>query len=301
MAGPAVSFIVIVALILATGRPAAADLTKGAAASFGEVRRGSFAFALTITPQGSQSASPTSIRLGGPFELVPGKPLPRARITYTVSSGGRSQDVVLLTTGDQAYSLIKGQAYGLPESAVKQLKSATKDVGKGGKGSGLSGVKLNFDRWLIDPQVTAGKRIDGTPTWRTTAGVDVIEALKDLTGSIGTLGSVTGNAIPQIKEDQIAEIKKQIKSARVEIYVGRYDRIIRLMELTMFFKTPTAVAAQTGGISGGSMKLVVGISKPNKSVDVEAPRNPLPYSALQSLVNSQAAQTGTALDDGLGK
>jgi hypothetical protein len=45
----------------------------------------------------------------------------------------------------------------------------------------------------------------------------------------------------------------------------------------------------------------VGISNPNQPVDVAAPKNPLPYSALQSLVNSQSSQTGTALDDGLGQ
>lgn len=302
IAGPVAAFLVLVALVLSTGTPSSAQLMKHAATSFGDVKKGTFRFAITITPQGSSTASPSSIELTGPFEIVPGKPLPLARITYTVSSGGRSQVVTLLTTGDKAYSLIKGQAYELPASATKDLKSATKDLSKGGSGTGLSGIKLNFDKWLINPQVSPGADIDGTATWRTTAGVNVVEAVKDLTASAGALGSITGQkAVTSLKSSDIKAINKQIKDAHVVVYVGRYDNIVRLMDLTMDFKTPSATTAQTGGISGGKANLVVGISEPNKDVDVKLPKNPLPYSALQSLVNGQSSQTGTALDDGLGQ
>lgn len=299
--GPIAAFLVLVALILATGTPSAEKLMKDAAASFGEVSRGTFVFKITIAPQGSSEAAPSSIALTGPFEIVPGKPLPVARITYTVSSGGRSQETVLLTTGEKAYTVIKGQAYELPAASVKDLKSATKDLAKPSKGKGLTGISLNFDKWLVDPKVAAGRDINGTATWRTTAGVNVVEALKDLVKSSGALGSVTGSKVPAIKDSDLAEVKKGIKNASVVVYVGQYDNIIRLMDLTMDFATPTNLTAAAGGVSGGRMNLVVGISNPNQPVDVAAPKNPLPYSALQSLVNSQSSQTGTALDDGLGQ
>lgn len=301
IAAPVAAFAVLVALVLATGKPTPAEVTKSAATSFGEVQRGTFRFAVTVTPQGSSSAQPSTIELSGPFEIVPGKPLPRARIEYTVSSGGRSQDVTLLTTGDRAYTVIKGQAYGLPPSATKELKAATRDLNKGGKSKGLSGLKLDFSKWLIDPQVTDGPRIDGAPTWRTSASVDIVAALKGLATSMGTLSSITGQSAPQLKPAQLAEVKKQIKNARVVIDVGRYDHIVRRMELTMIFKTPADAAATTGGISGGSMTMLVAISEPNKPVEIKPPKDPLPYSALQSLANSSSAQTGTALDDGLGR
>jgi hypothetical protein len=301
LAAPVAAFAVLVVLILGTGKPAPAELMKSAATSFGEVQRGTFRFAITVTPQGSSSAQPSTIELSGPFEMVPGKPLPRARIEYTVAAGGRSQDVTLLTTGDRSYTVIKGQAYELPPSAAKELKAATKDLSKGGQSKGLSGIKLDFDKWLIDPRVTPGPRIDGTATWRTSASVNIVAALKDLAASMGKLSSITGQAAPQLKASQLAEVKKQIRNARVVIDVGRFDHIVRRMELTMLFKTPADAAARTGGISGGSMTLLVGISEPNKPVAIKPPKNPLPYSALQSLANSQSAQSGTALDDGLGR
>lgn len=302
--GPVVAFLVLVGLILATGTPSSAQLMKRAANSFGEVSRGTFTFKITITPQGSASASPSSIGLQGPFEIVPGKPLPIAKITYTVSSGGRSQVTTLLTTGDKAYTVIKGQAYELPASATKDLKAATKDLSKPGEGKGLTGIKLNFDKWLVNPQVAPGRDIDGTATWRTTAGVNVVEALKDLVASSGALGGITGGSVPALKESDLAEVRKGIKNASVVVYVGRYDKIIRLLDLTMDFSTPTSNAGATsavGGISGGRMNMLVGITNPNQPVDVEPPKDPLPYSALQSLVQSQSSQTGTALDDGLGQ
>jgi hypothetical protein len=300
--GPVAGFLVLVVLILATGTPSPEKLMKQATASFGDVSRGVFRFSISVTPQGSTTgASPSTISLAGPFELVPGKPLPRARITYTVSSGGRSQVVTLLTTGDKAYTVIKGQAYELPASATKELKTATKQLNKPGQGTGLTGIKLNFDKWLINPNVQSGATLDGTPTWRTSAGVSVLAAVKDLVASSGTLGSITGQKVPALKDSDLNEIKKGIKNASVVVYVGKYDGIIRLLDLTMNFATPANLQAAAGGVSGGKMNLIVGIDEPNQPVDVQPPKNPLPYSALQSLAESQSSQTGTALDDGVGK
>jgi hypothetical protein len=299
--GPIVAFLFFVGVILATGTPSSADLMKQATQSFGQVKRGVFTFSITITPKGSAAAQPSTIKLTGPFEIVAGKPLPLAKIDYTVSSGGRSQKTVLLTTGTKAYTVIKGQAYELPAAATTQLKSATKDLSKPGKGPGLSGINLNFNKWLIRPKVASGNDIDGTATWRTTANVDIIAALTDLTNSANTLGSITGSKVPALKDSDLAAVKKGIKNASIVVYVGRYDRIVRLLDLTMDFVTPGNLTAAAGGVTGGRMNLVVGIAKPNQPVNVKPPANPLPFKALQSLAQGQSAQQGTALDDGLGK
>jgi hypothetical protein len=299
--GPIAAFLVFVVLILATGTPSSAELMKQATTSFGQVKRGVFTFQIKITPKGSTSAQPSTIRLTGPFEIVPGKPLPKAKITYTVSSGGRSQVTTLLTTGEKAYTIIQGQAYELPPSATKELESATKDLSKPGKGGGLSGINLNFNKWLIDPKVAGGRQIDGTPTWQTSSNVNIIAALQDLTSSANALGGITGQKVPALKQSDLASVKKGIKNASVVVYVGRYDRIVRLLDLTMDFVTPTSLTGTVGGVTGGRMNLLVGISKPNQSVNVQPPANPLPFKALQSLAQSQSAQTGTALDDGIGK
>lgn len=305
---PVAAFLVFVGLILATGTPSSADLMKQATKSFGEVNRGAFTFSITITPEGAEDALPSTIKLSGPFEIVPGKDLPIAKIEYTVSSGGRGNTVTLLTTGDKAYTVIQGQAYELPASATKELKAATKQLSEPAEGesktspaAGLTGLSLNFDKWLVNPKVAAGREIDGTATWQTTADVNIVEAIRDLTASAGTLGSITGSEIPELSEKDVAEIKKGISDASVVVYVGRYDRIVRLIDLTMDFSTPEDLTESTGGVTGGRMNMVIGISKPNQPVDVAPPKDPLPYSALQSLAEGAASQSGTALDDGEGK
>lgn len=297
-----VAFVLLTTLILTTGTPAADELMRQASSSFGDVKRGTFNFEISITPKGSATAEASTISLTGPFELVPGKPLPIAKINYTVSSGERSEKVVLLTTGDKAYSIVQGQAYELPASATKELRKATKQLSSGGeksKQTGLTGLNLNFDRWLSNPQVGSGNEMDGTPTWRTRAAVDVVAALKDLTRSAQALGGVTGTKVPELSDSDIKQLKDSFKNARVVVYVGRYDRIVRLLDLTMDFVTPAGLAATTGGISGGRLNVRIGISRPNKPVDVKPPSDPLPFKALESL--NQGGQTGTALDDGLGK
>lgn len=298
---PLAAFMVLTVLILTTGTPGSADLMRQASDSFGAVNRGVFSFAISITPKGTAAADTSTIKLAGPFELVPGKQLPKAHINYTISAGGRSQVVDLLMTGDKAYSIARGQAYELPSSVTKNLKQATTQLSKGdgGKQSGLSGLRLNFNKWLIDPQVGPGREIDGTPTWRTRARVDVVAVLKDLTGSARALGGVTGTKIPALSESDISELRKDIKNARVEVFVGRYDRIVRDIDLTMDFVTPSELTAAAGGLTGGRLNVMIGISRPNRPTGVKPPLNPLPFKALQSL--GSGGQTGTALDDGLGR
>lgn len=275
---------------------------RQASTSFGNVSRGDFSFEISITPKGSASAAASSIRLSGPFELLDGKPLPLAKIDYVVESGGRSQEVELLTTGGQAYTVVGGQAYELPAAAVKQLKEATKQLAAGdkkSKQSGLTGLKLNFDRWLVNPQVGSGAEIDGTPTWRTRAQVDVVAALKDLAASAKALGGVTGAKVPELTDSEIKQIKDSFRNAKVELFVGRYDRIVRKIDLSMDFNTPAGLSAAAGGIAGGRLRLRIGINNPNEPVQVSKPENPLPYKALQSL--GEGGQAGTALDDGVGR
>lgn len=302
--GPVIAFVVLTALILFTGKPSANELMQSASKSFSEVERGIFAFEIAITPKGSESAQASSIKLSGPFELVPGKPLPNAQITYTITSGERSQTVNLVTTGDEAYTIVGGQAYELPDDAAKQLREATKQLseGEGEKAketAGLAGLDLNFEKWLIDPVVKGGGEVDGTPVWSTTAQVDVVAALQDLANSASALSGVTGSAVPKLSAEEIKQLKDSFSNAEVEVLVGRYDDIVREIDLTMDFATPSGLGATTGGITGGKLNVVIGITDPNQPVDVQAPSDPLPFESLQSLTES--GQSGTALDDGVGK
>ncbi|MFY9487975.1 MAG: hypothetical protein WAP35_04670 [Solirubrobacterales bacterium] len=301
--GPLLVFLIFTGVILTTGTPSSAKLMEQATASFAAVQKGVFDFSISITPEGTSDAEPSEIRLTGPFEILPGKKLPLAKINYTVSSGGRSQVIELLTTGDKAYTVVQGQPYELPASATKDLESATQELsgGESAKGAGgLSGLKLNFGKWLRNPQVAAGEEIDGTPTWRTRAGVDIVAALKDLTGSAQALGGVTGTQVPDLTEADLKELRSGIKNAKVEVFVGRYDRIVRKIDLSMDFSTPSELTAAAGGVTGGRLNVKIGIAQPNRPVSVAKPTNALPYKALQTLGKS-VAQQGTALDDGLGK
>lgn len=300
--GPLAVFLVFVGLILSTGTPSSADLMEQATSSFADVQKGVFDFQISITPEGGTTTQPSTIKLSGPFEILPGKKLPLAKISYTIGSGGRSQVIELLTTGDKAFTIVQGQAYELPAKATRDLEKATKELSGANEksGGGLSGLKLNFSKWLRNPRVAAGEEIDGTPTWRTRAGVDVVTALKDLTSSAQALGGVTGTDVPKLTDADLNELRRGIKNAEIEVFVGRYDRIVRKIDLSMDFSTPSELTAAAGGVTGGRLNLLIGIAKPNKPVGVKPPADPLPYKALESLTKS-ASQQGTALDDGLGR
>lgn len=282
---PVALFLLISLGAIYFSKPSGEELLTAATESFGKIERGVFDFQIAITPRGSAGAQPASISLTGPFELPEDKKLPNARIEYTIESNGQQQTVTLILTGDKAYTEVQGQAYELPPEAVKQLEEATKDLRKSnnGSGGGLAGINLNFDEWLSDPEVVNGGKVGGQKTWQIDAKVDVVAALTDLLAQAKTLGSITGQQLPGgLKKEDAAELRKSIKSAFVRVNVGRYDDLLRRFDLSMDVEAPSG-GKNASPLSGGRVNVVVGIDDPNKPVKVEAPPNPLPYSALESL------------------
>ncbi|MBJ7347536.1 MAG: hypothetical protein JHC87_03070 [Thermoleophilaceae bacterium] len=295
---PVLAFFAIALAATFLSKPSPDELLTQATESFAKIDRGVFDFQVAIAPRGAAAAvsPPASVQLAGPFEIRTGDKLPTARIEYTVSSGGQKQTVTLITTGDKAYTEIQGQAYELPPAALKDLQEAAGGLkAKGKSGGGLAGLNLNFDKWVVDPQVVNGGVVGGQKTWRVDAGVDVVTALRDLITQSKALGSITGSQLPTSLNDKDAEtLRKSIKRAFVRIYVGRYDHILRRFDLTMDVSQAGGTASSaTAALSGGRANITIAISDPNQSIAVKAPEDPLSYKALQSLTGGATGPTGS--------
>jgi hypothetical protein len=294
---PIAAFLVISSLAIGFSKPSGEQVLSEAAQSFSKIDRGIFGFELTVSPRGGEGAQPASISLSGPFELPPDTKLPVARIDYTVSSGGQQQTTTLTMTGDKAYVEVQGQAFELPAEATKDLEKSAADLrkqGEDGGAKGLGGVRLDFDKWLTDPEVRNGGEVGGQKTWEVDADVDVVEALTDLLAQAKAFGSITGaGQLPaELSKQDARELRKLIERAYVRVNVGKYDDLLRRFDLTMDVKPPKDKKDQSL-LTSGRANLVISISDPNQPVDVEAPKDALPYAALESLTKAAGATSAT--------
>lgn len=268
-------------------KPEPRDVVQNAVGSLAEIKRGEFSIQFTINPRGDDTtAEPAEFRISGPFELDADAKLPKAKVQQTVSAGGQEQSVTLITTGEKGYIEIEGKAYELPADAQKGLTKSTEELrksGSGGKSQGLAGLDIDFNKWLTDPKLSNGRNFDGEDTWKVESPVDVVAAIRDLLKGARALGGATGGQVPNLLSGtQEKELRDAIKRAYVEIFVGKDDELLRRVNLTMDVDTPEG-QDNALGLAGGRLDIAVEILKPNEPVTVEAPKNPLPASALLKL------------------
>jgi len=136
---PVVAVALIIAVVVAVfavlqmrgnDRPTAVTVVQQAADSFSKIDRAVFKLRVAAAPRGKTDAVAASVELGGPFELQDGKRLPLADVAYTVTAGGKANTVRLLTDGDSAFTVVKGQAYHVPSSVERGLVRSTTELRK---------------------------------------------------------------------------------------------------------------------------------------------------------------------------
>lgn len=115
--------------------------------------------------------------------------------------------------------------------------------------------------------------------------VDVAPVVTDLIGRAEQLGvpreAVGGGALRGASEERL---DRAVESSSVELLTGREDRLLRRLRLGVELDPK---AATQDGVALGDAEAVridaeVAIDRPNRPVDVEAPRDARPASQLGS-------------------
>jgi hypothetical protein len=148
----------------------------------------------TVTPHGSTAGSPPiTISFGGPFEnLGPGRGT-ESDFTVAVTGAGQRLSLGVRTTATAGYLRLDGSWFRLPAKQFAQLRQRL--AGSSGSGPGsLPGLSVRPLRWLSDPQRVGDATVDGAPTTKVQARIDV-GALADELGTPDDHGARAGQAL----------------------------------------------------------------------------------------------------------
>jgi hypothetical protein len=242
------------------------EVLRETAANLADIRSGDLSVRMTVEGQGAAArGGAVGFALRGPFALPAGGGLPKARVAYTQLAGDRRATVTLTTTGEAAFVTVGGRSYRLPDEQTRRLRT-----GAGGLAEDGAGDRLRIGDWVRDPKLSDGGRVGGTETDRITARLDVPAAARDLLRLSQALGPA-GAARP-LEGAAARDLEQAVRRATFVLHTGADDRIMRRLAI--------AVDLAVRGAPGARIRFALAVSRPGRRVEVEAPPDALPASAL---------------------
>jgi hypothetical protein len=280
---PRVTFLAsgaIVALLLsACARPSAQQVLADTAANLGRIDSGVMRMGMLAESTG-QLAGEMGFELEGPFALPVGdETLPVAEFRYTQTAGPETAEATFISTGDQAFVEIDGQAYELPADELAEQPAAAPAAAAAGLGS------LRLNEWIRNPQLSEGGGVGGADTWKVTADLNAGEAIPDLMQLSESLS--TSGLLAAFEGAGAEQLDQAVESSTIEVYTGKDDHMLRRLVMDIRLGL-SHLAEELGeavtGLATVHLRFEVKVSDIGRDVSVEAPADALPISELPTAV-----------------
>ncbi|MEA2142432.1 MAG: hypothetical protein QOI64_862 [Solirubrobacteraceae bacterium] len=253
------------------------DQTFGSGAAAIDSGRLDVAFALD--PKGLLAlGGPIKLTLDGPFSAPSKGLLPQFDVKFAATLGGTVFDGSVLSTGRAAFVVLDKDAYKVDSEFVTALRKGLADAADKQQ-PGLKSLGIDPLRWISGAQERGEERIAGVDTTRISGNVAVAKLLEDidrLLTKAGGPGGTGGLLSPKLRR-QIADA---VKSAKVDIWTGTDDKILRQLAVRINFafedgKSPIA------GLDAGKINLRLRLTDVNETkVGVTAPAGARPLADL---------------------
>ena len=249
------------------GGESATDVLGETADNLGEIRSGDLTLELLFsTNQGQQQG----FTLKGPFSLE-GERLPVAELAYTQVAGDQQAQLTFLSTGEEAFVEVNDVAYELPGDVEREIEQATAEL----ETDGLD-EQIELGDWIENPKRSEGGNVGGAETDKIVADLNVVNVVNGLMEIAAAFNG--SKARPEIEGQSAEQVQNSVENARIEVYTGKNDRLLRRLLLSIAF-SPDA-PADVKRVLGVDVRFEFGVADPNKDVEVSAPAKPRPYSEL---------------------
>lgn len=219
------------------------------------VRSGRMNLDVRAEPVGGDGRGAFGFRIEGPFAFDDDQPLPVAELTYTRVAGDDEATVTVLSTGEEAFVEVDGQAYVLPDDEAASL----------GLGGGGDGLILQVDRWVVEPVLEEG------------GDTDVVRARLDVPAALGDLVGLAGAGVPSPGTDDAAQLERAVRSSSLEVVTGADDRLLRRLDARVEFAGDGPLP---GELEGVRLRATLELSEHGSPLEVIAPPDARPASEL---------------------
>lgn len=247
----------------------------------GEIHSGDLSLTIDADLRGLKAlgGQPISLVASGPFSSR------GFDLSATVTLKGSTVPVGILSTGKAIYIEFAGTYYALPAGAAgARLKSALPTSGASGAAGLLSSLGIDPLSWLEDAKIVGSSPVGGVATQHLTAQVDIAKALGDAATLARRLGGKEASSV--FSGADLSELVSAINSAKLDLYAGTRDHILRELRFAISFTVPPAAQSALDGVTAGSFTIDAQISNLNApEAAITAPKSPQPLSGLLSGVS----------------
>lgn len=255
-----------------------------------KVRSAQLAFTLGIDVKGVKGLSgPITVKANGPFQSVDeGRRPPKFDLDLVVEGGPQALELGATFTGDKGFVNFQGQAYELSDEVYRQFEQGYLESQKKGAGKPQNLATLGVDprKWLTDPKIEGEADVGGQAATKITAGVDAGAFVEDLNTAVERLGSLglsgSGKVPETLTEEQKRQVVEAVKSARVEIYTGKDDKLLRRLVVNADIVAPEGEDA----FESADVDFDVTLTELNEEQQVEAPSGAKPFEELAKQLGS---------------
>ena len=276
------------------------------AKTFGEekdIKSGRLDMAMDIKANGlAPGTTPSGLRVSGPFETAEKGGIPRFDLSFSVA--GTSAGAI--STGKQGFLRFRDKAYSMNDALFEQMKQGyaeqAKQNDKKSGGARFQALGVDPRRWLKDAEVEGEEQMGGAKTTHVVADIETGKFLEDLDKILNRpeLAGAAGAAPTQLTDAQKKLIGESAKDAKVDLWTGTDDNILRRFNLSLRFDVPADKEAEAGGLKDGTMKLDVALGGVNERQRIVAPKDAKPLDdLLGELANAvEQAQKGQGAQPG---
>lgn len=221
---------------------------------------------------------PIKLSLEGPFAAPDAGQLPHVDMDFAATLGGTVFDGTVLSTGRAAFVRLDGTDYKVDREFVTKLREGLADVAAS-KQPGLKALGIDPLRWVSRARVRGEESVAGVDTTRISGDVAVARLLEDidrLLTKAGGSGAGGGLLSPATRQ----QIAAAVKTAKVDIWTGTEDRILRQLAVRIAFAFDRG-EKPIQGLDAGKINLRLRLSDVNETkLDVQAPAAARPLSEL---------------------
>lgn len=259
-----------------------------------DVTSGVIDFFLNAGGQSNGQDASFDVSFGGPFQDMGEGQLPAFDFSFefTVESPDQnaSFDGAATSTGDRGFLTFMGTTYEVDseilDSFTQGFEDAQAQSGSEGSADDLQALGIDPRGWLTNLTNEGTEDVEGAETIHISGEANVPQIVEDLTSA----AEQAGNQVPApLPTDQLSQIQDAIQEARIDVFTGVDDRILRRLALTFAIDVPEGVDSGGGNLDG---EFSVTLSQLNEEQTIEAPADAQPLSDLLGQLGIPAGPGG---------
>ncbi|CAA9535875.1 MAG: hypothetical protein AVDCRST_MAG85-4110 [uncultured Solirubrobacteraceae bacterium] len=273
-----------------------------------EVKSGRLDLSVRVNAKGiEQLPAPVTVALRGPFESQGSGKLPHFDFEAEINTGGQAFTAGAVSTGGKGFLKFQKENYAVPADLYKQFKDSYAKTAecneKQGKDKGnatFQALGIDPRRWLQEAKNQGKEDVGGAEAIHISSRIDVPKFLEDVNRVLGRTDlesdpcaedAANKDAKPKpgsrkLTAEQRKKIAAAIKNARVDIWTGAEDKILRRLNVDLRI-------VGEGNKQSGDVRLDLAIGGLNKKQTIKAPSGAKPLDDLLQQFGGAAPGLGS--------